>query len=50
MQDDELEAFVGRSDAQRAIIVSSMLIEPRLSYNGEGEGNTRILLTVSLSG
>ena len=38
MQDDELEAFVGRSDAQRAIIVSSMLIEPRLSYNGEGEG------------
>lgn len=38
MQDDELEAFVGRSDSQRAIIVSSMLIEPRLSYNGEGEG------------
>ena len=39
MPDDEMEIFVERSDIQRSIIVSSMIIDPKLSYGGQGEKN-----------
>ena len=38
MPDDEMEMFVERSDAQRSVLVSSMIVEPKLSFNGEGVG------------
>ena len=38
MVEDELEMFVERSDAQRSVIVSSMVIEPCLSLDGESGG------------
>ena len=37
MPDDEVEMFVERSDAQRAVLVASMIIEPKLSLADEGE-------------
>ena len=37
MEDDEIENFVKRSDAQRSVIVSSMILDPCLSYEGEGK-------------
>ena len=38
MPDDEMEMFVERSDAQRSVLVSSMILSPNLSVNGEGSG------------
>ena len=38
MPDDEMEMFVERSDAQRSVLVSSMILDPKLSFNGEGVG------------
>ena len=34
--DAENKAFIERSDAQRSVIVASMIIDPALSLNGEG--------------
>ena len=39
MPDDEMEMFVERSDIQRSIIVSSMIVNPKLSYDAQGEKN-----------
>ena len=39
MPDDEVEAFVERSDAQRAVLVASMILDPKLSLADAGEEN-----------
>ena len=40
MPDDEMEMFVERSDAQRSVLVSSMLLDPKLSFNGRRRWET----------
>lgn len=37
---DDVEMLIERSDAQRSILVSSMIQRPRLSFNGEGATKT----------
>ena len=39
MPDDEVEAFVERSDAQRAVLVASMILDPKLSFASDGDEN-----------
>ena len=36
MTPDAIETYVNRANAQRAVLVSSLILEPCLSYNGEG--------------
>ena len=49
MPDDEVEAFVERSDAQRAVLVASMILDPKLSLADE-ERKMLILLKNFLKG
>ena len=39
MAEDALESFLERSDAQRNVLVSSMIMKPALSLNGNGAKN-----------
>ena len=38
MTDEELENYIERADAKRAVYVATMLLDPCLSLNGEGNG------------
>ena len=38
MTPDAIETYVNRANAQRAVLVSSLILDPCLSYEGEGQG------------